>query len=173
MPIYTKTGDKGQTSLFGGKRLPKYDIQIEAYGTVDEATSFIGFVYESIHDDATKKFLTDIQQNLYKIMAYLSGAKLEEEDISSHIVIFEKEINHLEKTLPKLTRFILPQGSESTVRIHIARATIRRAERRVVEFVDFKKERTTADAVCIQYLNRLSDLFFMFARKFSEKEKRT
>lgn len=106
-------------------------------------------------------------------MAYLSGAKMNHEDLSAHITVFEKQIDHLEKTLPKLTRFILPQGSEATARIHIARAAIRRAERRVVEFVDSKKEKTSADAVCIQYLNRLSDLFFMLARKFSEEEKRT
>jgi cob(I)alamin adenosyltransferase len=173
MSIYTKTGDTGTTALFGGTRLPKYDIQIEAYGTIDEATSFIGSVYESIKDQDVKDLLTAIQHNLYKIMAYLSGADLQEKELASHITIFEKEIDHLEKTLPKLTRFILPQGSEQASRIHLARTIIRRAERRVVEFVDSKKEKTSEDAVCIQYLNRLSDLFFMLARKFSDEEKRT
>lgn len=173
MAIYTKTGDRGETALFGGKRVPKYDRQIEAYGTIDEVTSFIGSASESVKDKHVQELFTSIQYNLYKIMAYLSGADLKEEDLQNHTAVFEHEIDHLEKTLPKLTRFILPQGSEQAARIHIARAAIRRAERRVVEFVDSKKKRTSADAVCIQYLNRLSDLFFMLARKFTPEEKIT
>ncbi len=173
MPIYTKTGDKGTTSLFGGKRVSKYDIQIEAYGSIDEATCFIGSVYELLSDKQTKGLLTEIQFNLYKIMAYLSGAVLQETELSSHITVLENQIDYLEQSLPKLTRFILPQGSEAASRIHIARSIIRRAERRVIEYVDSKKKRTPVDDVCIRYLNRLSDFFFMLARKYTEEEKIT
>ena len=110
MAIYTKTGDKGQTSIFGGKRVPKYDPQVEAYGAIDEASSFIGWALEEIHDEQVRKTLTDVQFNLYKIMAYLAGAGMKDgnESISGLITILEQEIDHLDKTLPKLTRFILP-----------------------------------------------------------------
>ncbi len=173
MAIYTKTGDKGQTGLFGGKRVSKADPQVEAYGAIDEVTCFIGSAYESLDDDAIKALLTDIQLNLYKIMAYLSGAKLSVEDLEKHIKVFEQEIDYLDKKLPKLTRFILPQGGEACSRLHIARAMIRSAERRVVSYLSGKNEQTEADLATVQYLNRLSDLFFMLARRFSNEEKIT
>lgn len=173
MSIYTKAGDKGQTALFGGKRVSKADPRVEAYGAIDEATCFIGSAYESLPDDAVKALLTDIQTNLYQIMGYLSGAPVAIVELGHHIQVFEQEIDYLDKSLPKLTRFILPQGSESCSRLHIARAMVRSAERRVVAYVSEKENQTDADLVTIQYLNRLSDLFFMLARKFSNEEKVT
>lgn len=175
MPIYTKTGDKGQTSIFGGKRVPKYDPQVEAYGGIDEASSFIGWAMEEVHDEKVRLTLTDIQYNLYKIMAYLAGAELKEGkvQITEFITILEKEIDHFDKTLPKLTRFILPQGSEATSRLHISRSMIRSAERRVTYFVSQKQESKEEDEVIVKFLNRLSDWFFMVARKFSQDEKVT
>ena len=174
MAIYTKTGDKGQTSIFGGKRVPKYDPQVEAYGAIDEASSFIGWALEEIHDEQVRKTLTDVQFNLYKIMAYLAGAGMKDgnESISGLITILEQEIDHLDKTLPKLTRFILPQGSESSSRLHICRTKVRTSERRVVYFVS-QKEENAEDEVIVKFLNRLSDWFFMVARKFSQDEKVT
>lgn len=175
MPIYTKKGDKGQTSIFGGKRVPKYEIQVEAYGVVDEASSFIGWAMEEIHDERVRATLTDVQYNLYKVMAYLAGAKWKDEQhqIEEFVAVLEQEIDHYEKKLPKLTRFILPQGSEATSRLHIARAKVRTAERRVVLFISGREEEKQEDEVIVKFLNRLSDWFFMIARKFSQDEKVT
>lgn len=173
MSIATKTGDKGDTGLFGGKRVKKYDLQVEAYGGVDEATCFIGVAYESISNPAIRDILTEIQYNLYIIMAYLSDGPFDQKKVKAHLSVVEKEIVHLEETLPKLTRFILPQGSEEAARLQVARAMIRSAERRVVSFIDTKEDQTKDDVLILQYLNRLSDLFFMLARLYSEDEKVT
>ena len=135
MSIYTKTGDRGKTSLFGGKRVWKYDLQVEAYGVLDEATSSIGFAFESIKDKKNKELLTEVQMTLYSIMAYLSGAKPDDMKLDAKVLHLEKNIDFLEKNLPKLVRFILPQGSEATVRLHLARASVRTAERRIGEFI--------------------------------------
>src|SRR3989338_7671459 len=163
MPIYTKTGDRGKTSLFGGKRVLKYDLQIEAYGAIDEATSFIGFALESINDSKTQELLSNIQMTLYNIMAYLSGAKLDHGKINSQVLSLEKNIDILEKKLPRLVRFILPQGSEVTARLHLARTSVRNAERRIGEFIHNKKEKKDEDNAVLCYINRLSDLLFVLA----------
>jgi cob(I)alamin adenosyltransferase len=173
MPIYTKTGDTGGTALFGGKRVRKSSPQVEVYGLVDESTSFIGLVHASISDEEEKHILTDIQWDLYAVMAYFSGAKLKKEDVEKRIPVMEQMINHLEMTLPKLTRFVLPQGSEQTVRLHVARAVVRTTERRIVEFIGEKEETTSDDELIMQYINRLSDFLFMLARKYSIEEKIT
>lgn len=173
MSIYTKTGDTGKTALFGGKRVWKYDPQVEAYGIADEASCFIGLAIESIQDNVVKEVLSDIQLDLYVIMAYLSGAALQKNKLLEHIQKMEETIDELDKSLPKLTRFVLPQGSESTVRLHIARAKVRSAERRIVEYVEQKKKQTDDDSLIIQYGNRLSDFLFMLARKYAEHEKNT
>lgn len=172
MPIYTKTGDKGKTSLFGGKRIDKHDMQVEAYGAVDEATSFIGFAVESLTDKKDTILLRDIQMNLYSVMAYLSSGPFEKEKVAAHIAVLETSIDQLEKSLPKLTRFILPQGSESTSRLHLARVMVRSAERRVARFID-TTEYSASDHTVLQYLNRLSDFLFMLARKYTKTEYKT
>ncbi len=173
MSIYTKTGDKGKTALFGGKRVWKYDPQVEAYGITDEASCFIGLAIESIEDRLVKEVLTEVQIDLYTIMAYLSGATLQKDQLAAHIFNMEETIDELDKSLPKLLRFVLPQGSEATVRLHIARTKVRSAERRIVEFVEQKKKQTEDDLLIIQYENRLSDFLFMLARKYSDHEKKT
>ncbi|HRN71464.1 MAG TPA: cob(I)yrinic acid a,c-diamide adenosyltransferase [Candidatus Woesebacteria bacterium] len=170
MSIYTKTGDTGQTALFGGKRVWKYDSQVEAYGITDEASSYIGLALESVNQDSDKKLLSDIQYELYNIMGYLSGAPLQKNTMEQHIIFMEKTIDQIDKTLPKLTRFVLPQGSESTARLHIARSKVRTAERRVIEFIEQKKEQSKDDKLIIQYLNRLSDCLFMLARKYTPED---
>ena len=164
MSITTKTGDKGSTGLFGGRRVKKYDLQVEAYGAIDEATCFIGSAFEVIDNKDVKELI---------IMGYLADAGMKSLEVEKHLKVVEKEIQKLEKSLPKLTRFILPQGSEQTSRLQIARASIRSAERRVVSFIDQKGEETKDDILILQYLNRLSDLFFMLARKYAVDEKRT
>ncbi len=173
MSIYTKTGDTGKTSLFGGARVSKRNPQVEAYGAVDEATCFIGLVYESLEDEETKVVITDIQWTLYAVMAYMSGAPFKKEEVVKEILRMEHMIDELEQSLPKLTRFILPQGSEQTARLHTARSVVRSAERRIVEYVEGKKEITLDDEIIMKYINRLSDFLFMLARKYSTKEKRT
>jgi cob(I)alamin adenosyltransferase len=173
MSIYTKTGDKGKTGLFGGKRVWKYDPQVEAYGITDEATCEIGLVIVSLKDQDEIHFLTAIQHDLYTIMAYLSGAQLKKNDLEENVYSMEKQIDQLDKTLPTLTRFILPQGSEISVRLHLARAKVRSAERRIVEFVEQKQSRNVEDDITIQYVNRLSDFLFMLARKYNPEEKKT
>lgn len=173
MSIYTKTGDKGKTALFGGKRVWKYNPQIEAYGMVDEATCFIGHAIESIQDMHIRSFLTDLQLDLYAIMAYLSDAPLKKGELKKRVPQIEELIDTLDKTLPKLTRFVLPQGSEATARIHIARAKVRTAERRIVELFEQKKADSEETDIIIQYMNRLSDLLFILARNFNKEEKLT
>ena len=174
MSIYTKTGDKGETSIYGGKRVPKFDPQVEACGAVDEASSFIGLALTSIQQERSRKLLSDVQYHLYLIMAYLAGAEFKEKEVADSIPLFEKEIDTIDAKLPKLTRFILPQGSEATSRLHVARAMIRSAERRIVYYVSAKGEKANeSDGLIVKYLNRLSDLLFMLAREFSEEEKVT
>ena len=173
MSIYTKTGDTCKTALFGGKRVWKYDLQVEAYGITDEVTCFIGSAIESIPDGVVNEVLTEIQIDLYSIMAYLSGAKLQKENLSKHIIQMEETIDELDKSLPKLVRFVLPQGSEPTTRLHIARAKVRTSERRIVEFVEMKQEKNEDDLLVIQYMNRLSDFLFMLSRKYVPQEKKT
>lgn len=170
MSIYTKTGDRGETGLFGGKRVKKYDPQIEAYGSVDELSSFIGLVISKISDEKDKLFLTNIQKCLYLMMGTLCGAKTDLSSLNNQIKKFEKYIDAVDKKLPRLTRFILPQGTEESAWFHIVRVNCRRAERNIVEF--FQKpssaKASAGEAVIIKYINRLSDLFFMMAREYNK-----
>src|SRR4030043_2296776 len=160
MPIYTKTGDDGTTSLFGGRRLSKSDLRVEAYGTVDELSSLIGFVISK--NKKNKKLPTDVQKDLYQIMGYLGGAKTDLNFIKKRVVYFEKTIDQLTKKLPPIKNFILPQGSELSSWFHILRTVCRRTERSVIRY--YKKFEI------IQYLNRLSDLFFILSRHYNNQK---
>lgn len=160
MPIYTKTGDKGKTSLFGGKRIGKSHPQVESYGTVDELTSFIGLISSKLKNKKDRLFLIEIQMDLWKIMAVLSGTKKDLSNLSKRVLVFEKRIDGLEKKLPKLRRFILPGGTELSSWFHVLRVICRRTERSVV--------RLNKESIIIQYLNRLSDLFFVMARWYGK-----
>ncbi|MCA9371835.1 cob(I)yrinic acid a,c-diamide adenosyltransferase [Candidatus Woesebacteria bacterium] len=171
MSISTKTGDDGTTAIFGGKRLLKNDPQVEACGTVDEASGTIGLALEKSLDKHVHLILTNTQTALYLIMAYLSGAQLKKSSIKNYLRETEKEIVGLEKALPKLTVFILPQGSILSTHLHLARTVVRRAERRVAGFLHQKKQKTNDDKLILQYLNRLSDLLFLLARKHTEKDR--
>ena len=167
MSIYTRTGDKGKTSLFAGKRISKSSLQVEAYGSVDELSSYIGLVNSKLKSQKSKFFLFQIQKDLYKIMAHLSGAKIDLRFLDSRIKTFEKKIDAIEKKLPKLTRFILPGGTEISAWYHILRVVCRRAERNVIRY----SETLTTNyqlLTTIRYLNRLSDLFFMLARWYGK-----
>lgn len=171
MPIYTKTGDKGQTSIFGGGRVPKSHPQVQAYGTIDELTSQIGLVIAKLSDTDEQAFLTKIQRDLYEMMALLAGATKPIDHIEAEIEHFESRIDTIEQSLPKLTRFILPGGTELAGWFHVLRTTARRAERETVGF--FLNElvhgiNEDSQRIMLKYLNRLSDLFFMFGRKYAE-----
>jgi len=163
MPIYTKTGDRGTTSLYGGKRILKSHLQVEAYGSVDELSSFLGLTISKISNRKSKIFLIEIQKDLYKIMAYLSGSKLNLRFLDARVKDFERKIDEMDKKLTKLTRFILPGGAELSSWFHVLRTVCRRSERNVVR--SFKQSTINNQQLTIlKYLNRLSDLFFTLAR---------
>lgn len=164
MSIYTRTGDRGTTALFGGKRVSKSDLQVEAYGSVDELSSQLGLTISKIKNQRSKIFLIEIQKNLYKIMACLSGAKVDLNYLDRRVLEFEKEIDKIDKKLPKLTRFILPGGTETSSLFHICRTFCRRSERNVIRFSEATTKPAHQQTLVIKYLNRLSDLFFTLAR---------
>ena len=167
MAIYTRTGDKGQTSLFGGKRVSKSDPAIEACGTIDELTSSLGVAVSKLKDKTDKLFLIGIQKDLYEIMATLAGGRKDLTHLLRQVTAFEQAINRIERKLPKLTRFLLPGGNERSSWFHLTRAISRRAERQVIRF--FKQGTSNEQqATILQYLNRLSDLLFMMARKHAK-----
>jgi len=168
MKIYTKTGDKGETSLIGGTRVPKYHDRIEAYGTIDELISYIGLIRDQQIDDYYKKILIQIQDRLMTCASIIATdcenckvkiPKLYNTDIES----LEKEIDTMESKLKPLTSFILPGGHTTVSYCHIARNVCRRAERNSLKVKDqFKNSEKV-----IQYLNRLSDYLFVLSRKLS------
>lgn len=166
MKIYTKTGDKGQTSLVGGTRVSKSDVKIEAYGTVDELNSSLGVIAASSQEYAS--FIKGIQHKLFNMGSTLAAEVNLDFELPSieqeHINLLEDEIDRLTASLPKLTNFILPGGSVLSAQAHVSRCICRRAERRVVELGD--KDYT----IHIQYLNRLSDYLFILSREFLRLE---
>lgn len=164
--IYTKTGDKGETGLFGGKRVLKSDVQVQAYGAVDELSSVLGVVMTTQINSNDQKLITTIQQNLYHVMVGLSGGSLMEDVLKGHTREVEKYIDTLEKDLEPLHRFLLPQGTQESVWFHMARTICRRAERQVVAWTHEQKN-MQHDAL-ISYLNRLSDLFFVMSRSYNK-----
>ncbi|MFZ5932692.1 MAG: cob(I)yrinic acid a,c-diamide adenosyltransferase [Patescibacteria group bacterium] len=161
MAIYTKKGDKGQTSLFNQTRVAKDSLKIEAIGAVDEVTSYLGII--SSESKELKKVLSSIQKDLFTLGAILAGAHLSFS--KTKIKKLEKIIDELEEELPVLKNFVLPQGTPSSAELFFARALARRAERRVVALA--KKERRAGRI--IPYLNRLSAALFMLAREVNFK----
>lgn len=169
MKIYTKTGDKGDTSLFGGKRVPKYDSRIHAYGTSDELNSFIGLIRDQEIKQHYKDILLQIQNNIFTLGATLAAdpdkPKLKKPDlVLSDVETLEKEIDKMNETLPEMTHFILPGGHTTVSYCHIARCVCRRCERLVIEL----SSQTEIDNIIIQYLNRLSDYLFVLGRKLGQ-----
>ncbi|PIV11468.1 ATP:cob(I)alamin adenosyltransferase [Candidatus Roizmanbacteria bacterium CG03_land_8_20_14_0_80_35_26] len=162
MSIYSRTGDKGTTSLYRGKRVSKSDPRVEVYGSFDELTSFIGLVAVKIKNKKDKEFLTEIQRDLYKIMSYLSGVKLSLDFLNNRVLKFENKIDQLDKKLAQLNKFILPGGTEISSWFHVLRTVCRRAERNMVKYFFSLK--------IIRYLNRLSDLLFVLARTYGKNK---
>lgn len=163
MKIYTKTGDKGETSLFNGERRSKDDIRIEAYGTVDELNATIGLLISKINDNSVVNLLIETQKNLFDLGSMLanpnspSKASLKDTDIEA----LEQAIDNMNESLPELKTFVLPGGNEVSSIAHIARTVCRRAERRTISL----SAQAEIEAVSIRYLNRLSDYFFVLSRK--------
>ncbi|HET8886184.1 MAG TPA: cob(I)yrinic acid a,c-diamide adenosyltransferase [Salinimicrobium sp.] len=175
MKIYTKTGDKGTTSLFAGTRVPKHHIRIESYGTVDELNANIGMLRDQKIDQQSYEVLIRIQDRLFTIGSMLatepkkeflkSGEeRLKIPKISSEdIELLETEMDKMNENLPEMTNFILPGGHPTVSYCHIARCVCRRAERLVTALYDIEP----FDDQILMYLNRLSDYLFVLARKLS------
>lgn len=168
--VYTKTGDKGQTSLLGGTRLPKHHIRIEAYGTVDELNSHIGLLRDVIEDAVTVDLLLSIQDRLFTIGSHLAADPVKnkmqlppvfEEDI----VGLEKAIDTITAQVPEMKSFVLPGGHVHVSYCHIARCVCRRAERSVLRLSDNEP----VEDIHPKYLNRLSDYLFMLSRWLTMK----
>lgn len=165
MKIYTKKGDLGETSLIGGKRVPKNDIQIEAYGTVDELNSWIGLIRDQPINELYHDQLLEIQDRLFTIGSLLAaseGSKMELPKLDEKDVIYlETAIDTMNETLPEMKSFVLPGGHPTVSYCHISRCVCRRAERLVVAL----NKNKDAYKLIMQYLNRLSDYLFVLSRK--------
>ena len=172
MKIYTKTGDKGQTSLIGGTRVPKYHLRIESYGTVDELNSYIGLISDqdlSAHD---KDLLKQVQDRLFTIGSSLASdpekSKMVIPDLyQADIELLEKEMDAINEVISELRHFILPGGDQAISFCHVARCVCRRAERLVVHLAT----ESTVDEKITIYLNRLSDYLFTLGRKIAHDRK--
>ena len=168
MKIYTKTGDKGTTGLFGGTRVPKHHIRIESYGSVDELNSWLGLIRDQNISETSKNELIQIQEKLFTVGAILATdpekARLNIPKISTEdIGILENAIDIMDGKLPQMTHFILPGGHTTVSYCHIARTVCRRAER----MATLLHEAAPFDELVLSYLNRLSDYLFVLARKLS------
>ena len=162
MKIYTRTGDHGETSLFGGTRVAKDDARIEAYGTIDELSSHIGVARASGVPAETDRTLDQVQRDLFEIGAHLAspGTSRFPGVDTRRIAELEEAIDAMERELASLTSFILPGGSLLAAQLHVARTVCRRAERLVVAL----RDDSAATVSTIAYLNRLSDYLFVAAR---------
>lgn len=174
MKIYTKTGDKGETSLLGGKRVRKDNVKLEAYGTVDELNANIGMLLNYLDDDYDINLIGFIQNKLFDIGSCLSAEEDEaeyplpelNEITETHIKFLEEAIDRYEKELPHTNNFIIPAGSHAISWCNIARTVCRRAERRIVAVDDKNKKYENI----LVFVNRLSDLLFVFGRKMAKRD---
>lgn len=175
MKIYTKTGDTGTTSLYGGSRVAKHHIRIESYGTVDELNSHIGLIRDQEIDPDTKQILIAIQDKLFTLGAILATPPEKEtlkngkdrlnipKILEQDITMLETQIDKMNESLPQMTHFVLPGGHTTVSYCHIARCVCRRAER----VTTLLNQQQGIDPLVLKYLNRLSDYLFVVARKLS------
>jgi cob(I)alamin adenosyltransferase len=168
MKIYTKTGDKGLTSLIGGTRVSKHHLRIESYGTVDELNACIGLILAQNPSPGAAKVLLRIQDRLFVMGALLAAdperSKMKLPELTAEDSVYlEREIDAMTAVLPELRHFILPGGSPAGAACHLARCVCRRAERIVVHLA----EESVVDEKIIIYLNRLSDYLFTLSRKLN------
>ncbi|MCS6980137.1 MAG: cob(I)yrinic acid a,c-diamide adenosyltransferase [Flavobacteriales bacterium] len=167
MKIYTRTGDKGSTQLFGGLRVPKHHLRIEAYGTVDELNSFVGWLRDQIQEEEMAGFLLKIQNELFVVGSLLAAQPGKNnlrlpELPGDAVTALERAMDQMEQSLEPLRYFILPGGHPLVSAAHICRTVCRRAERRVTALQEADPENVSPGI--LEYLNRLSDYFFMLAR---------
>ena len=166
MKTYTKTEDKVMTSLLGGKMVSKASLRVEAYGTIDELNSFIGYARIKIRDKKIDTILYNIQRDLFELGADIAtpiNSKKEKPTTRitlHHVRILEQIIKNIQKEIPPLKNFLLPYGEEGSMRLHLARTTCRRAERCLIAL----SNRAYVDSYARIYVNRLSDLLFILAR---------
>jgi cob(I)alamin adenosyltransferase len=165
--VYTKTGDSGQTSLVGGKRVPKNHERIMAYGTVDELNVNVGALRDIVEQESLTKTLIIIQNDLFilgSLLASDGSSKVNLPSLSMQKIEFlEKQIDLMDEDLPAIKNFILPGGHPTVSAAHICRVICRRAERLLVDLT----ERKEVDTIYMKYLNRLSDYFFVLSRTLS------
>lgn len=175
MKVYTKTGDKGITSLFGGARVPKHHLRIESYGTIDELNSYIGLIRDQDINPFYKTILMEIQDRLFTVGAIMATPpekevlkngqqrlninRISEKDVN----LLEVQIDAMDAELPPMTHFVLPGGHSTVSYCHITRCVCRRAERLATHL----NEEEPIDEAVLTYLNRLSDYLFVLARKLS------
>ncbi|ADY27876.1 cob(I)yrinic acid a,c-diamide adenosyltransferase [Cellulophaga lytica] len=176
MKIYTKTGDKGTTALFGGTRVPKHHLRIESYGTVDELNSWMGLIRDQKINNHYKDIIATIQDKLFTVGAVLATdpekmvlkngkERLNIEKISNaDIELLEQEMDKMNESLPQMTHFILPGGHTTVSYCHIARTVCRRAER----LASHLNENEPFEANVLSFINRLSDYLFVLSRKLSK-----
>ncbi len=168
MKIYTRTGDAGETALFGGGRVPKDHHRVAAYGSVDEVNATVGLAVALVSDPELRGRLLRLQHDLFALGATLATRPREDGSAHPHlpplphqrIAEMESWMDEAESELPPLTQFVLPGGSDGAAALHVARTVCRRAERAVVHLATFE----SVDDDVLRFLNRLSDLFFTFAR---------
>lgn len=165
--VYTKTGDAGKTSLVGGMRVAKSHARLDAYGTIDELNSFVGLLICEIKEEDVLSVLSFIQHKLFTVGSYMAT---ETEALSpkaasiikdTDIELLEKEMDRMDSELPPIRQFVLPGGSESASRAHVCRTVCRRAERCIYRV----KEEYPVEDYILKFVNRLSDYFFILARK--------
>lgn len=164
MKIYTKTGDKGTTSIIGGKQVLKCDARVEAYGTVDELNAYLGLLRD-LSEEEQQDVLLRIQRRLFDIQSLLAAEEPEKHSFlkpiqESEVLFLEEEIDRMSLSIPPFKAFILAGGHPLVSQIHIARCICRRAERRVVELAQVAKVQDNV----LRYINRLSDYLFVWAR---------
>lgn len=168
MKIYTKTGDKGRTSLIGGTIVPKSNERLEAYGTVDELIAWVGVLRDHNLDKAYQEVLIEIQDRLMTLSSLLAADSPESYEglpklFPADITFLERQIDQLEEGLPPMRSFVLPGGNLIVSHCHVARTVCRRAERIIHKMT----EEYPVNGLVLQYMNRLSDYFFMLSRRLS------
>ncbi len=170
--IYTKTGDKGTTSLIGGTKVPKSHLRIEAYGTVDELNSYIGLCRDLLIDDNSRSILHEVQDRLFTIGSSLACDPIKEPRMripdlkEKDVELLEKEMDKMNEGIPEMKSFILPGGHITVSHLHVARCVCRRAERCCVRL---ELESLEVEQIILKYLNRLSDYLFVLSRYTSHQ----
>ena len=172
MKVYTKTGDKGTTSLVGGTRVSKADLRLEAYGTADELNSFVGLLRAKGLPEQMDKVLGFVQNKLFNLGACLATESDKQQYVKDLVLtqdnvrLLEQEIDRMTAELPVIRSFILPAGNERVALAHVCRTVTRRLERRMVELGDSYE----GSDICLQFVNRLSDYFFILSKKVAQND---